>query len=136
MIERPDELFRIARQIQLLILLIPAGHLQDCSVPGALHLLKKKCAIRCAQQTVCAGDHVEAIICGLLARVMHQQQADSCPIREALQPGDGVVVAGIAVLLPAEIPHSLQRIDDDQLRVRVLLYKIGQLLVQALVQPD
>ena len=114
-----------------LILLVSAGNVQRGLVCGALGFLQKKCSIRCTEQTICARDHIEHIVRFLLASVMHQDQTQSAAIGKAFQPGNDIVVAGVAVRFAADLTNLLQGIDDNEPGIRVLANKTLQLLVQS-----
>ena len=63
--------------------------------------------------------------------MMYQQEADFVTVRKSFQPSHDFVVIGIAELLPASIPDFLKGINDNQLCVRVLPYKLLKLFIQA-----
>ena len=96
-----------------LILLVSAGDVQRGLVCCALGFLQEKRSIRRTQQTICAGDHIEHIVRFLLACVMHQDQAQAAAIGKAFQPGNDIVVAGVAVRFAADLTNLLQGIDDS-----------------------
>ena len=61
---------------------------------------------------------------------MNHQQADAVPVTEGFQLGHDLVVAGVAVSVPADLPHLLQGVDDDESYIRVLPDEAFQLLVE------
>ena len=85
--------------MQLLILLIAPGYVERCRIAGALFLLEHERTVRCAEQTVGAGDHVKLIVGLLLAGVMHQQQTDAALISEVLQLANDVVIVGVSMMI-------------------------------------
>lgn len=116
---------------QLLIRLITSYDVQQSGVVRAPLLLHDECSIRCTQQAVGAGDHIEAVLGFHLPGVMDHQQADAVPVTEGFQPGHDLVVAGVAVSIPADLPHLLQGFDDDEPYIRVLPDEAFQLLVKS-----
>ena len=115
--------------MQLLILLIASGYVQRCRIAGALFLLEHERTVRCAEQTVGAGDHVELIVSLLFAGMMHQQQTDAALIGEGFQLANDIVVVGVAVAVAAVLSYLLQRINDDQFCIRMIPHKSIQLLL-------
>ena len=130
MIQIPAELFFIPKKVQPLVLLIPAGDLQGGGVGRALFLLEEESAVRRTHQAVCAGDHVKGVVGLLLPGVMHHHETDPIGVCKGLEPGNDLVVVGVAVIVPADLPDLLQRVYDDQRGVRVLSEKSGELFVQ------
>ena len=128
----PDAAFPIELQRQLLIRLVASHDVQQGGVVRAPLLLHDECSICCTQQAIGARDHIEAILGFHLPGVVNHQQADAILVTEGFQPGHDLVVAGIAVSIPADLPHLLQGIDDDEPYIRVLPDEAFQLLVKSL----
>ena len=91
MIELPCQLLGIPRQMELLIRLISADDFKGGVQVGALFLLQKKCPIRTAKQSCCAGDHFKFVSSLLLACVMHQEQAHTIFVSKLLHPAHDVI---------------------------------------------
>ena len=92
--------------------------------------MEEESAVRRTHQTVRAGNHIKGVISLLLTGVMHYHETDSIGICKALEPGNDLIIVGIAVIVPAELTNLLERIYDDQRGVRVLPKEPGELFVQ------
>ena len=82
--------------------------------------MKKKGPVRRSQQAVGAGNHIKLIIGLLLPGVVYQQEADAAIIGKAFQLAHHLVIVGIAVLVPADLPDFLEGVNDNQLGIWVL----------------
>ena len=129
----PYQPFAVPCQIEPLILLVTPGYVQRRGAVCPAFLLEQERAIRCAEQTICAGNHIESIIGRLLARMMHQQQTNAAFVGKAFQTGHHFIIAGIAALFAAVLPDFLQRIDNDKPCVRVFTNKALELRFQTFV---
>ena len=84
--------------MQLLVLLVASGDLQQRHVGGSLLLREQEATIRSAEQAVCTGNHVELIVRLLLPGVVDDHQAHTRAVRKGFQPDNVLVVCGVAVL--------------------------------------
>ena len=119
---------------QLLILLVASNNAELGVAVRSLFLLKDERAVRGAEQAVCAGNHVEAVLGFHLARMMDDQQAHVVLIAECLKLCYDLIVVGVVVFVPAKLPHLLQRIHDDELCVRMLFDEHLELVAQSSAQ--
>ena len=62
---------------------------------------------------------------------MDKKQTDTIAIRQRFQPGDDLIIVGVAVVVPADLTHLLKGVNDDKGSVWVLPQKIGELFIQA-----
>ena len=118
-------------QRKLLILLIAADNAELGAAVRPLLLLQDERAVRGAEQTVRAGDHVEAVLGFQLARMMDNQQTDVVLVAERLELRHDLIVVGVVVLVPAKLPHLLQRVYDDEFCVWMLLDEHLELIAQS-----
>ena len=56
----------------------------------------------------------------MLSGVVYQQETDTAIIGKAFQLAHHLVIVGIAVLVPADLPDFLEGVNDNQLSVGVL----------------
>ena len=129
----PYQLFAVPCQIEPLILLVTPGYVQRRGAVCPAFLLEQERTIRRAEQTICAGNHIESIIGLLLARMMHQQQTNTAFVGKAFQAGHHFIIAGIAAFFAAVLPDFLQRVNDDKARVRMFPHKAFELCFQTFV---
>ena len=52
---------------------------------------------------------------------MDKKQTDAIAIRQRLQPSDDLIIVGVAVVVPADLTHLLERVNDDKGSVWMLL---------------
>ena len=109
--------------MQPLVLLVAPGYIQRSGITGALFLLEKERSISSAEQAICAGNHIELILCLLLARMMHQQQADVVFICKLFQLADDFGGICLFLNLLAGAPPAQQYANDEQRH----LHHLGQL---------
>ena len=126
----PDLRFRVLFQIEDLILLVAAHHINGGLQRGSLFLLHQQGTIGAAQQARGAGDHLKGVTGGLLPSVVDGQHADTVLICKLLELAHDLVVAGVAVRFAAHFPDFLHGVDDNELGVRVFLHEVFQLFVQ------
>ena len=94
-------------QIQPLIRLVSAYHLQGSLAIRSLLLLHQERPIRTAQQAGCTGNHLKAVSRRLLSGVVDDQDADPIPIGKLLQLADHLIVAGVAVTVTHRLTDFL-----------------------------
>ena len=82
--------------MQPLILLISAGDIQHRRIGGAFLFTENKSAIRCTQQAVGSGNHIEFVICRQLAGVVNDYHRHLIAVGNSLQPGHNIVVTAVA----------------------------------------
>ena len=131
MIELPCQLLGIPRQMELLIRLISADDFKGGVQVGALFLLQKKCPIRTAKQSCCAGDHFKFVSSLLLACVMYQEQAHTIFVCKLLHPAHDVIIVGIAVSIGADLSDFLQCVDDNEPCIGMLPDEPLKLLIKS-----
>ena len=131
MIELPCQLLGIPRQMELLIRLISADDFKGSVQVGALFLLQKKCPIRTAKQSCCAGDHFKFVSSLLLACVMHQEQAHTVFVCKLLHPAYDIIIVGIAVSIGADLSDFLQGVDDNEPGIVMLADELFKLLIKS-----
>ena len=61
---------------------------------------------------------------------MDKKQTDAIAIRQRLQPSDDLIIVGVAVVVPADLTHLLERVNDDKGSAWMLPQKISELLVE------
>ena len=62
---------------------------------------------------------------------MHHHKANTIGICKGLEPGNDLVIVGVAVSVSTDFPDFLQRVYDDQRGVLVFPKEPGELFVQA-----
>ena len=92
--------------------------------------------VRCAHDSVCPGYHVEWIVIVLhLPVVVDEQGGNAVTVHKALDDLHFPVVLGVGRFTgQGPPPYFLQRVNDDQLCVRVLHQVVIQGIKQAAVQ--
>ena len=118
-------------QIQPLIRLVSAHHLQSGLAIRPFLLLHQERTIRTAQQARGAGNHFKAISRRLLSGVVDNQDADAISVSKLLQLADHFIVAGIAVTVAYRFPDFLQGIHDNEFGIAVFPNELFQLFIQA-----
>ena len=121
-------------QCQLPIGDVPPGAVERGCVLSALTLAEDEVAVGGAAESGGAGDHVHGIIVIHLPQVMHQQNGDAVFVRQCFQNADVPVVAGILVCVIARGADALERVDDDEPGLRMLLQKLLDLFRQSIVE--
>ena len=119
--------------MQPLVLLISAGDIQHRRIGGALLLAENKTAIRCTQQAVGSGNHIEFVICLQLAGVVNDYHRHLVAVGNGFQPGHNIVVATVAVICAASLTNPFQGVDDNQAGVGMLPHKAANLILQTAV---
>ncbi len=117
MVETPNQVLLVFAQIQPLIRLVSAYHLQGCPAICPLLLLHQKRPIRTAQQAGCTGNHLKAVSRRLLSGVVDDQNADAIPISKLLQLADYLIIAGVYV---DEADLEAEKIDTAELIAGVM----------------
>ena len=129
-LEIPHAPFPVKLQRQFLIRLVASDNIECGNVVRPPLFLHDERAVRCAQQTIRARDHIEAISRFHLPRMVYDQQADTMTITEFFQPCHNLIVAGITVTLTAYLADFLQGVNDNQPDSGVSLDKFFKLFVQ------
>ena len=111
----------IELQCQLPVGDVPPGAVERGCVLSALTLAEDKVAVGGTAESGGAGDHVHGIIVIHLPQVMHQQNGDAVLVRQRFQNADVPVVAGIGICVIACGADALERVDDDEPGLRMLL---------------
>ena len=65
---------------------------------------------------------------------MHDHQANAVGVCEGLEPGNDLIVVGIAVIVPAHFSDFLERVYDDQGGIRMLPKETRELFIQTLAE--
>ena len=113
---------------------ISPGTVERGGVLSALTLAKNKVAVGGAAKPGGAGDHVHGIIVIHLPQVMHQQNGDAVLVRQRFQNADVPVVAGIGICVIACGADALERVDDDEFGLRMLLQELLDLFHQPVME--
>ena len=127
-------IFAIELQRQLPVGDVSPGTVERGGVLSALALAEDEVAVGGAAESGGAGDHVHGIIVIHLPQVMHQQNGDAVLVRQRFQNADIPVVAGIRIRVIACCADALERVDDDEFGLRMLLQKLLDLLHQPVVE--
>ena len=130
----PDMIFAIEFQCQLPVGDVPSGAVERSGVLSALTLAEDKVAVGGAAESGGAGDHVHGIIVIHFPQVMHQQNGDAVFVRQRFQNADVPIVAGIRVCVIAHCADTLERVDDDEPGLRMLLQELLDLFHQSIVE--
>lgn len=131
MVKAPHQVLLVLAQIQPLIRLASAHHLQGNLIIRPLLLLHQECTIRTPQQTRGTRDHLKAVSRRLLSGVVNDQDADAISVSKLLQLSDYLIVAGIAVAVARRFPNFLQDIHNNKFGVTVFPDELFQLFIQA-----
>ena len=121
-------------QCQLPIGDVPPGAVERGGVLSALTLAEDKVAVGSAAESGGAGDHVHGIIVIHLPQMMHQQNGDAVLVRKLLEDADIPVVAGVGICVIACGADALERVDDDEPGLRMLLQELLDLFHQSIVE--
>ena len=113
---------------------VPPGAVERGCVLSALTLAEDKVAVGGAAESGGAGDHVHGIIVIHLPQMMHQQNGDAVLVRQRFQNADIPVVAGIRIRVIARGADALERVDDDEPGLRMLLQELLDLFHQPVVE--
>ena len=113
---------------------VPPGAVERGCVLSALALAEDEVAVGGTAESGGAGDHVHGIIVIHLPQMMHQQNGDAVLVRQRFQNADVTVVAGIRVRIIACGADALERVDDDEPGLRMLLQKLLDLFHQSIVE--
>ena len=113
---------------------VSPGTIECGGVLSALALAEDEVAVGSAAESGGAGDHVHGIIVIHLPQVMHQQNGDAVLVRQRFQNADVPIVAGVGVRVIARGADALERVDDDEPGLRMLLQKLFDLFHQSVVE--
>ena len=113
---------------------VPPGAVERGCVLSALALAEDEVAVGGTAESGGAGDHVHGIIVIHLPQMMHQQNGDAVLVRQRFQNADVPVVAGIRVRVIARGADALERVDDDEPGLRMLLQELLDLFHQPVVE--
>lgn len=100
---------------------------------ATLVLHQCEAGIHCTADGGGTGDAVEHIFITFLAQMVNEQQGNTVLIRNTLEQREVTVVVGISVIIFCAA-HLLQRVNDNQNRVRIFFEKLGELLLQTFLQ--
>ena len=121
-------------QRQLSVGDVSPGAVERGGVLSALTLAEDEVAVGGAAESGGAGDHVHGIIVIHLPQVMHQQNGDAVLVRQRFQNTDVPVVVGVWIRVVARGADALERVDDDEPGLRMLLQKLLDLFHQSIVE--
>ena len=124
----------IELQRQLPIGDVSSGAVERGGVLSALTLAEDKVAVGGTAESGGAGDHVHGIIVIHLPQMMHQQNSDAVFVRQRFQNADVPIIAGIGIRVIARCADALERVDDDEPGLRMLLQKLLDLFHQPVVE--
>ena len=113
---------------------VPSGAVERGGVLSALTLAEDEVAVGGTAESGGAGDHVHGIIVIHLPQVMHQQNGDAVLVRQRFQNADVTVVTGIRIRVIARGADALERVDDDEPGLRMLLQELLDLFHQPVVE--
>ena len=113
---------------------VPPGAVERGGVFSALALAEDEVAVGGTAESGSAGDHVHGIIVIHLPQVMHQQNGDAVLVRQRFQNADVPVVADIGIRVIARGADALERVDDDELGLRMLFQELLDLFHQPVVE--
>ena len=113
---------------------VPPGAVERGGVLSALALAEDEVAVGSAAESGGAGNHVYGIIVTHLPQVMHQQNGDAVLVRQRFQNTDVPVVVGVWIRIVARGADALERVDDDEPGLRMLLQKLLDLFHQSIVE--
>lgn len=133
-VETPEQAFLVAHEVDALVGLVAAGDAERGRVVRAVLLAQHESAVGAAVDAGRAGDAVELVVRSRLARVVDDEQTEPELVRELLELPDDLVVVTVAVSIAAQLAHLLQRVDDDEPRVRVLAHELLELRVEAVAE--
>ena len=131
LVQNPNAVFFV--QTQCFVVHIAPGHQNAGGLAHTL-ALHDPAGIGRTHQTVGTRNLLERIVCGLLAQMVDQQNADVILVRQCFQGADFLVIAGIHTVVLVVGTHLLQGVDDNQPGVRVPIEEAGELFFQPL--PD
>ena len=94
--------------------------------------LHDPCGVRCAHQTIGAGNLVEWVRCCLLTQMVNQQNTDAVLVCKGFQRTNVLVVTGVHTAALVAGTNFLQGINDYQPGIRMVVKKAGNLFLQAL----
>ena len=94
--------------------------------------LHNPCGVRCAHQTIGAGNLVEGIGRSLFTQMMNQQNTDAVLVCQRFQRTDVLVVAGVHTAALVAGAHFLQGVNDYQPGIRIVMNKVHNLFLQSL----
>ena len=113
---------------------VPPGAVERGGILSALALAEDEVAVGGTAESGGAGDHVHGIIVIHLPQMMHQQNGDAVFVRQRFQNADVPIVAGIRVCVIACGADALERVDDDEPGLRMLLQKLLDLFHQPVME--
>ena len=113
---------------------VPPGAVERGGVLSALTLAEDEVAVGGAAESGGAGDHVHGIVVIHLPQMMHQQNGDAVLVRQRFQNADVPVVAGIRACVIARCADALERVDDDEPGLRMLLQELLDLFHQPVME--
>ena len=91
--------------------------------------LHNPCGVRCAHQTIGAGNLVEGIGRSLFTQMMNQQNTDAVLVCQRFQRTDVLVVAGVHTAALVAGAHFLQGVNDYQPGIRIVMNKVHNLFL-------
>ena len=113
---------------------VPPGAVERGGVLSALTLAEDEVAVGGTAESGGAGDHVHGIIVIHLPQMMHQQNGDAVLVRQRFQNADVPIIAGVWIRVIARDADALERVDDDEPGLRMLLQKLLDLFHQPVVE--
>jgi len=113
---------------------VPSGAVERGCVLSALALAEDEVAVGGTAESGGAGNHVHGIIVIHLPQMMHQQNGDAVLVRQRFQNADVPVIAGIRVRIIACGADTLERVDDDEPGLWMLLQELFDLFHQPVVE--
>ena len=124
----------IELQCQLAVGDVPPGAVERGGVFSAPTLAEDEVAVGGAAESGGAGDHVHGIIVIHLPQMVDQQNGDAVLVRQRFQNADVPVVTGIRIRVIARSADALERVDDDEPGLRMLLQELLDLFHQPVVE--
>ena len=113
---------------------VPSGAVERGGVLSALALAEDEVAVGGTAESGGAGDHIHGIVVIHLPQMMYQQNGDAVLVRQCFQNADVTVVTGIGIRVIACCADALERVDDDEPGLRMLLQKLLNLFHQPVVE--
>lgn len=121
---------------KVLILNVSSCDQELCGFLGSVGALHQKAGIQCAHESGRATELIERIAAVFeLSQMVDKDNGDAALIRDALERRNVLVIGGVHVAVGGVgFSHLLQRVDDDQLRVRVFAQMLFDLFLQTAMQ--
>ena len=134
-LEHIAEAFHVSMEkIEFLLLLVSARHFKRGGVADAFFFLQQERTVSRTEQASSPRNHVKLIVRTLLSGMMDKQDANTIAVCKLFQLCNYFIVVCVTVIVSADFPHLLERVNDNQPCIVMLFHKFLQLFIQSVAK--